>query len=424
MPERPDTTDRRRPGASATATTLAGEPVDPTSDLATLLDHVREIVREQLVPLEGDLLAERFDTLFPALEAVRERVRSRGLWAPFLPREHGGLGLPLPDFARVSEELGRSPLGHYAFQCHAPEVGNMELLLEHGTAEQKERWLAPLVAGTIRSCFAMTEPEHAGSNPVHLSTTARREGDEYVIDGHKWFATAADGADFAIVMAVTDTEAKSPHRRASQIIVPADTPGFRLVRNIPIMGDTGSGPFSHGEVVFEGCRVPVDHLIGTEGAGFLLAQERLGPGRIHHAMRWIGLAERALDLLCRRAAHREIAPGKPLATRQAVQHWIAESRAEIDAARLLVLDAARAVDAHGARGARVEISTIKFFVAGVLQRVTDRAIQVHGGLGVTDDTVLSFIYRHERAARIYDGPDEVHKNVVARKVLQAYGLEH
>ncbi|MGD2115705.1 MAG: acyl-CoA dehydrogenase family protein [Acidobacteriota bacterium] len=398
-------------------------PAPDRFDLLALRDHVREIVRDELIPLEPDLLAERFDTLLPALGTVRERVRSMGLWALFLPREHGGPGLPLVDFARISEELGRSPLGHYAFHCHAPEVGNMELLLHHGSDEQKERWLAPLMRGEIQSCFAMTEPEHAGSNPVHLSTTARREGDEYVIDGHKWFATAADGAAFAIVMAVTNPEAASPHRRASQIIVPTDAPGYRLVRNLPIMGDAGRGPFSHGELAFEGCRVPVAHRIGAEGSGFLLAQERLGPGRIHHCMRWIGLAERALELLCRRAAARELGPDRPLAGSQAVQHWIAESRAEIDAARLLVLEAARAVDERGARGARVEISQIKFFAAGVLQRVTDRAIQVHGGLGVTDDTVLSFIYRHERAARIYDGPDEVHKNVVARKVLQRYGLE-
>lgn len=404
------------------------DPPAPTDDdrldLAALRDTIREIVRGDLIPLEGHLLAERFDDLFPALERVRERVRDLGLWAPYLPREHGGAGLALGEFARVSEELGRSPLGHYAFHSHAPEVGNMELLLHHGSEEQKERWLGPLMRGEIQSCFAMTEPEHAGSNPVHLSTTARREGDEYVIDGHKWFVTAADGAAFAIVMAVTNPDAGSPHRRASQIIVPTDAPGFRRVRNVPIMGDTGRGPFSHGEVVFEGCRVPVAHRIGAEGSGFLLAQERLGPGRIHHCMRWIGLAERALELLCRRATARELGPSKPLAARQAVQHWIAESRAEIDAARLLVLDAARAVDARGARGARVEISQIKFFAAGVLQRVTDRAIQVHGGLGVTDDTILSFIYRHERAARIYDGPDEVHKNVVARKVLQGYGVEN
>lgn len=388
-----------------------------------LLDRVRTIVRDELFPLEADLLAERFEVLEPEMERVRARVRSEGLWAPFLPTVVGGMGLPLAEFARVSEELGRSPLGHYAFQCHAPDVGNMELLLEHGTPEQRERWLHPLAAGEIRSCFAMTEPEHAGSNPVHLSTTARREGDDYVIDGHKWFATAADGAAFAIVMAMTAPESDNPYRQASQIIVPTDTPGFRLVRNIPIMGDTGHGYFSHGEVVFESCRVPVTNRVGAEGGGFALAQERLGPGRIHHAMRWIGLAERALDLTCRRAAERELRPGKPLASRQAVQHGVAESRAEIDAARLLVLQAARAVDELGARGARVEISQIKFFVAGVLQRVVDRAIQVHGGLGVTDDTILSFIYRHERAARIYDGADEVHKSVVARKVLEPYGVK-
>jgi len=388
-----------------------------------ILDRVRAIVREELIPLESDLLAERFDVLEPEMERVRARVRREGLWAPFLPTEVGGMGLPLAAFARVSEELGRSPLGHYAFQCHAPDVGNMELLLHHGSPEQQDRWLKPLAAGEIRSCFAMTEPEHAGSNPVHLSTTARREGDEYVIDGHKWFATAADGAAFAIVMAVTAPSSDNPYRLASQIIVPTGTPGFRLVRNIPIMGDVGRGYFSHGEVVFEDCRVPVTNRVGAEGSGFALAQERLGPGRIHHAMRWIGLAERALDLMCRRAAERELAPGKPLASRQAVQHQIAESRAEIDAARLLVLEAARAVDELGARGARVQISQIKFFAAGVLQRVVDRAIQIHGGLGVTDDTILSFIYRHERAARIYDGADEVHKSVVARKVLEPYGVK-
>lgn len=388
-----------------------------------LLPRVRELVREALIPLEPLLLEERFDELEPALERVRERVRAEGLWAPWLPAEAGGLGLALTDFARVSEELGRSPLGHYACHCQAPDVGNLELLLGHGSPEQRERWLAPLARGEIRSTFAMTEPEHAGSNPVHLSTTARREGGEWVIDGHKWFATAADGAAFAVVMAMTAPEDPSPYRRASMIVVPAGTPGYRLVRNLPVMGDTGRGWFSHGEVRFEGCRVPAENLLGPEGAGFALAQERLGPGRIHHCMRWIGLAERALHELCRRAASRELAPGRPLASRQAVQHWIAESRAEIDAARLLVLETARKIDRQGPRAARVEVSEIKFFVAGVLQRVVDRAIQTHGALGVTDLTVLSFIARHERAARIYDGPDEVHKSVVARRVLKEYGVE-
>jgi alkylation response protein AidB-like acyl-CoA dehydrogenase len=277
--------------------------------------------------------------------------------------------------------------------------------------------------GEIRSCFSMTEPEQPGSNPVHLTTRAVTDGDDYVIDGHKWFTSSADGAAFAIVMAVTDPDATSPYARASQIIVPTDAPGFRLVRNIPIMGDVGSDYFSHAEVVYEGCRVPRANLIGREGQGFALAQERLGPGRIHHCMRWIGFSERALDLLCRRAATRELAPGRPLGSKQAVQHWIAESKAEIHASRLMVLDAAEKMEREGAYAARVDISLIKFFVAGVLQRVVDRAIQVHGALGVTDDTILSFIMRHERGARIYDGPDEVHKSVVARQVLKGYGVD-
>ncbi|MFP3939239.1 MAG: acyl-CoA dehydrogenase family protein [Thermoanaerobaculia bacterium] len=399
-------------------------PDDDPAALESLLDRIRRLVREEVLPLEPHFLAERFDELEPALERVRGRVRAEGLWAPWLARELGGMGLPLAEFARVSEELGRSPLGHYAFHCQAPDVGNLELLaLHHGTDEQKERWLRPLARGEIRSCFAMTEPEHAGSNPVHLATTARADGGEWVIDGHKWFATAADGAAFAVVMAVTDPGEESPYRRASMILVPAETPGFRLVRNLPVMGDTGRGHFSHGELRFEGCRVPAESLIGPRGGGFALAQERLGPGRIHHCMRWIGLAERALHETCDRAARRELAPGRPLGSRQAVQHWIAEGRAEIDAARLLVLETARKIDREGPRAARVEISAIKFHVAGVLQRVVDRAIQVHGGLGVTDDTVLSFIYRHERAARIYDGPDEVHKSVVARRVLKGYGVD-
>jgi alkylation response protein AidB-like acyl-CoA dehydrogenase len=258
---------------------------------------------------------------------------------------------------------------------------------------------------------------------VHLTTRAVTDGDDYVIDGHKWFTSSADGAAFAIVMAVTDPDATSPYARASQIIVPTDAPGFRLVRNIPIMGDVGSDYFSHAEVVYEGCRVPRANLIGREGQGFALAQERLGPGRIHHCMRWIGFSERALDLLCRRAATRELAPGRPLGSKQAVQHWIAESKAEIHASRLMVLDAAEKMEREGAYAARVDISLIKFFVAGVLQRVVDRAIQVHGALGVTDDTILSFIMRHERGARIYDGPDEVHKSVVARQVLKGYGVD-
>jgi len=265
----------------------------------------------------------------------------------------------------------------------------------------------------------MTEPESAGSNPTELRTTARREGDEYVIDGHKWFTSGADGAAFAIVMAVTNPDA-SPHTRASQIVVPAGTPGFERVRNVPVMGHAGRGWGSHGEVRFTGCRVPVANRLGEEGSGFLIAQERLGPGRIHHCMRWMGICERAFELMVKRASSREIAPGKPLASRQIVQAWIAESRASIHAARLMVLDAAWKIDRHGFAAAREEVSLIKFFAAEVMMQVVDRAIQVHGALGVSSDTVLSFFYAHERGARIYDGPDEVHKMVVAKRITERY----
>lgn len=393
------------------------------SDLTKLLETAREIITHQVMPLEPIFLQKGFGAVLPKLEAVRKEVKLAGLWAAFLPTEYSGAGLSLPNYARLSEELGRTPLGHFAFNCQAPDVGNMEVLLAHGNAEQKKRWLEPLARGEIRSCFAMTEPEHAGSNPVWLSTKAVKEGDDYVINGHKWFTTAADGAAFAIVMAVTTPEAEARHQRASQILVPIDTPGFRLVRNIPIMGETGEGWHSHGEVRFENVRVPQSNLLGEEGAGFALAQERLGPGRIHHCMRWIGICERAFDLMCERAARRELAPGKPLALQQSIQHMIADSRAEINAARFLVLDAAEKIEAHGAKAARVEISLIKFFVANVLDKVVDRAIQIHGGLGITEDTPLSFWFRHERGARIYDGADEVHKNVVARYALRPYGVD-
>ncbi len=397
--------------------------VTPEPKIDMLLDEITSFMRDEVYPLEQQLLQGSFRSLLPTLTAKRRRAKDMGLWAPHLPPEWGGLGLPLPQFARVSEVLGSSPLGHYLFNCQAPDIGNMELLLGHGSPEQKEQFLLPLTHGDIRSCFAMTEPEHAGSNPVWLSTTAVLDGDEWVINGHKWFTSAADGATFAIVMAVTDPDAERSHQRASQIIVPLRTPGFELVRNIRIMGDEGDDYLSHAEVRFTNCRVPQRNLLGQRGHGFVLAQERLGPGRIHHCMRWIGICERAFDMMCRYAATRQLAPGKPLASRQSVQHNIADSRAEINAARLLVLDAADKIEQHGTREARVDISLIKFYAANVLQRVLDRAIQIHGALGVTDDTLLSFWYRHERGARIYDGADEVHKTVVAREVLKHYGVD-
>jgi alkylation response protein AidB-like acyl-CoA dehydrogenase len=253
-----------------------------------------------------------------------------------------------------------------------------------------------------------------------MATSAKRDGDDYLIQGHKWFTTAADGAQFTIVMAVTNPEATSPYQKASMILVPLDTPGYSLVRNIPIMGEAGEDYLSHAEIKFDQCRVPQQNLIGLEGQGFALAQERLGPGRIHHCMRWIGICERAFDLMCTRALSRELEVGKALAEKQTIQNWIAESRAEIKASRLMVLDTAQKMQDFGAKAVKEDISTIKFFVAGVLMNVIDRAIQVHGALGITDDTLLSFWYRHERGARIYDGPDEVHKAALARSILKNY----
>ena len=375
------------------------------------------------MPLEIEFIQRPFRELLPRLREKRDRVKALGLWAPHLPETLGGLGLPLAGFARVSEELGRTPLGHYLFNCQAPDVGNMEILNEHGNEAQKERFLVPLAHGDVRSCFAMTEPELPGSNPTWLATSAVKDGADYVLNGRKWFASSADGAAFAIVMAVTNPDAPRPHHRASLIIVPIDTPGFRRLRNISVMGDAGEDYASHGEILFENCRLPQSNRLGQEGQGFAIAQQRLGPGRIHHCMRWVGICERAFDLMCLRAASRQLSPGQFLAGRQIVQQWIAESRAEINAARLLVLDTAAKIDREGARAAREEISVIKFFVAGVLDRVLDRAIQVHGALGLTDDLVLSHWYRHERAARIYDGPDEVHQALVARLILKRYGVD-
>ena len=385
-----------------------------------LIVQIRDFVAQELIPLEPAFLNGEFVALLPTLAAKREQVRAAGLWSPFLPSAYGGLGLPLHEYAWISEELGRSPLGHYAFNCQAPDVANMELLMRYGSDAQRRTYLEPLARGEIRSCFAMTEPEYPGSNPVLMGATARAEGDDYIINAHKWFTTGAEGATFAIVMAQTSPEHAQRHQRASQIIVPLDTPGFQRIRNISIMGETGSDHASHAEIRLENVRVPQSNRLGPEGEGFKLAQERLGPGRIHHCMRWIGICERAIDLMCRRAVSRQLSSSALLADQQTVQHWLAESRAQVDAARWLVLHAAWKMDQAGAYAARIEISTIKFVVAETLQKVLDRAIQVHGALGMTDDTPLAHWYRHERAARIYDGPDEVHKWVVARQMLQEY----
>jgi alkylation response protein AidB-like acyl-CoA dehydrogenase len=320
----------------------------------------------------------------------------------------------------VNEILGRSPLAPVCVGSQAPDSGNAELLWRFGTAEQQRRWLAPLVAGDIRSCFSMTEPEVAGSDPKLLRTTAVRDGDDYVINGHKWFSSGAHGASFAIVMALTNPESPSPYLRFSQIIVPTDTPGFTIVRGIPVMGEDDN---HHAEIRYDDCRVPVTNRLGDEGMGFVLAQERLGPGRIHHCMRWLGVAERAFELMCSYASQRE-AFGSTLGRKSNIQDWIAESRADIRAARLLTLHAAWTIDSAGAAAAREEIALIKFFGARVLHDVVDRAIQVFGAAGVTEDHPLSMFYRQARLARIYDGPDEVHKMTVARRILAPYESKH
>ncbi len=394
-----------------------------TERIKKLLPKIKTFIESELYPLETpEYLSHDFSHVEPILQQKRQLVKKTGLWGLHLPEEDGGLNLTLCEFGQISEVLASSPFGHFVFNTQAPDIGNTELMHKYAPAHLKEQYLKPLMDGEIRSCFSMTEPEFAGSNPTRMGTMAVKDGDDYVINGHKWFTSSADGAAFAVVMAVTNPDA-APHKRASQIIVPMDTPGVKLVRNIPIMGHAGDSWASHAEMLYENVRVPQSNLIGPEGAGFLLAQERLGPGRIHHCMRFIGIAERSFDLMCRYAVSREMEEGVMLGEKQFIQGFIAESRAEIDAARLLVLRTAKHIDEQGAAAVRDEISMIKFFTANMMLRVIDRAIQTHGGLGMTSDVLLSYWYAHERAARIYDGADEVHKTALARAILKGYGLD-
>ncbi len=399
------------------------EPIFATDRTRELLPKIKVFIEKELYPLETtEYLAHDFSHVEPILQQKRQLVKQAGLWGLHLPEEDGGLNLTLCEFGQISEVLASSPFGHFVFNTQAPDIGNTELMHKYAPQHLKERYLKPLMNGEIRSCFSMTEPEFAGSNPTRMGTTAVKDGNDYVINGHKWFTSSADGAAFAVVMAVTNPEA-APHKRASQILVPMETPGVKLVRNIPIMGHAGDSWASHAEMLYENVRVPQANLIGAEGAGFLLAQERLGPGRIHHCMRFIGIAERSFDLMCRYAVSRELEEGKVLGDTQFIQGFIAESRAEIDAARLLVLRTAHNIDQFGAASVRDEISMIKFFTANMMLRVIDRSIQTHGGLGMTSDILLSYWYAHERAARIYDGADEVHKSALARSILKGYGLD-
>ncbi len=388
--------------------------------IKVITSMIDEFVDKELIPLEPEFLTHDFRSMVPVLEEKRKMVKQMELWAPNHPKEYGGMGLNLVEHAFVSESLGRTPIGHYVFGCQAPDAGNAEILYLHGTEEQKEKYLRPLIEGKIRSCFSMTEVDMPGSNPVMMNTTAVKDGDDYVINGHKWYTSSSDGAAFAIVMAVTNPDAPK-YLQASMIIVPCDTPGFNQVRTIPVMGEPGTDYAGHGEILYQSCRVPQKNLLGPEGQGFVIAQQRLGPGRIHHCMRWLGICRRSFDLMCKRAQERIMTPdGKTLATKQIIQAWIAESAADILAARLMTISTAWKIEKLGVKEARQDISLIKFYVANVMQKVVDRALQVYGGMGMTDDIIIPFFYRHERAARIYDGADEVHKMSVSRRILREY----
>ncbi len=375
----------------------------------------RAFMDEHVYPNEVAIEREDDDAL-ALLAELRERARADGLWAPHVPPEAGGTGLGFLYYACLNEEIGRSMYAQLIFGCQAPDAGNAEILHLFGTDEQKEEFLRPLVAGDTRSFFAMTEPDVAGSDPTLLRTRAVRDGDAWVIDGHKWFSSGADGAGFAIVFAITDPDAE-PHRRGTMVLVPAETPGVDIVRPVPVLGHAGRGWNTHCEVRFTDVRVPAANALGGEGEAFRLAQKRLGPGRIHHVMRWLGQMQRAFELMCRYANERE-AFGGPLADKQTVQNWVADSAAEIQACRLLTMDAARKID-EGSE-ARVEVSLLKVYAANVLVGVIDRAVQLHGARGLTDETPLARMALNARAARIYDGPDEVHRVTAARRILRSF----
>jgi acyl-CoA dehydrogenase len=383
------------------------------------LDWMRAFVRDEIWPLET--LDLSYEQLLRAMAPLREQVKERGLYAAHLDPELGGQGFGQVKLGLMHEVLGTSPYAPFAFGNQAPDSGNSEILALAGDDEQKDRWLHPLLAGDLHSAFSMTEPDTPGSDPTMLRTRAVKDGDEYVITGHKWFSSNASIADFLIVMAVTDPDAR-PHQRATMFIVPADTPGVNILRDVPTMEhpqDEFGKYGGHAEILYEDVRIPAANRLGPEGAGFLIAQQRLYPGRIHHCMRWLGVSQRAFDMLCERALSRE-AHGSLLSEKQTVQNWIADSAAQMHAARLMTLHAAWKMDTEGAAAARREISLIKFYGAEALHDVIDRALQIHGSLGYSTDLPLEAMYRFARGARFYDGPDEVHRQSVARQILRGY----
>jgi acyl-CoA dehydrogenase len=385
------------------------------------LEWMRAFVREEVWPIE----AIEHEIGQPELDRIgaplKERVKERGLWAAHLPPELGGQGFGQVKLGLMNEILGTSIYAPPVFGCQAPDSGNSEIIALAGTDEQKERWLYPLLRGEIRSAFSMTEPDSPGSDPTQLRTRAVRDGDGYVLDGHKWFTSNGSIADLLVVMAVTDPDA-APHERASMFLVPVDTPGVNLLRDVPNMEQPYEhyGMFGgHTEIRYENVRLGPDALLGKEGDGFLIAQHRLVPGRIHHCMRWLGVARRAFDMMCERSLYRPVKGGL-LKDKQTVQGWIADSAAEMQAARLMTLHAAWKMDRFGSSAARTDVSMIKFFGAKVLHDVVDRALQLHGGLGYSTDMPLEMLYRYARHARFVDGADEVHRESVARHILRAY----
>jgi len=383
-------------------------------DVVATRARVRAFMQDEVAPTEARMMSE--GGWRQGYAALRDKARGAGLWAPHMPAEYGGMGLGPLAMACVSAECGRTMMGAYVLNCHAPDEGNMHTLLHHGTEEQKERYLRPLVDGRVRSCFAMTEPEVAGSDPTGIRTAAVRVGDQWRIDGHKWFISGARGAAFAIVIAKTDPEAEPPQARNTAFIVDTDAPGFTIVRDIETMAGRGN----HCEIRLENVRVPDAAILGGRGQGHRLGQARLGPARLAHCMRWIGTAETALEMLTRRALAREL-HGGVLADKQLVQGMMAESAMELYAAKLMVLHAAYLIETG--RPFRQEVSIAKHHVANMLWRIVDRAVQVHGALGYSSDAPLERMLRHARSARLVDGADEVHLQQIAAGVIAAFREE-
>jgi len=396
---------------------------EPSQRCSEFKERLGAFMDEHVYPAEalyGRQLRESGDPHHqpPIMEELKTRAREAGLWNMFLPDAEHGAGLSNSDYAPLAEILGRSHIASEACNCSAPDTGNMEVLHQFATPEQKDRWLRPLLDGEIRSAFAMTEPDVASSDATNIALRIERDGDEYVLNGRKWWTSGALHPHFRIMIVMGKTQPDAPiHRQQSMILVPLDTPGVNVMRNLPVFGYTSHE--GHAEVDFKDVRVPASNLIADEGDGFMIAQARLGPGRIHHCMRAIGAAEVAFEAMCARAVSR-VTFGQPIAMRGNVQDWIAESRIEIEMARLLTLKAAWLMDTVGTRHARMEIAAIKVVAPNVALKVVDRAIQVHGGAGVTDDFSLASAYAHLRTLRIADGPDEVHKLSIARRELAPY----